>query len=284
MKHICIWLLLAIAGTGSGCDIARAHTGKRLTGSGKTTVRTFEVGAFRKLDASNNAEVTIVPGRGAVTVEADDNAMAYVRIENVDGTLRIGLSDPAGRIRSFSDVTLKVEVPSDGKLEKIVASGASNVTAEPVLTASEIELRAAGASRITANVACRECEIEATGASRATVDGTADRCEADASGASRLSLAMRCTDWEIECSGASKADAAGSARNCTLEASGASGIQGEHLVADRCLAKASGASSVRIQCTEQLQAHASGASKVVYSGDCTVGAAQASGASSVSRK
>ena len=284
MKHMYLGLLLTIVWAGTGCDAARTHGGIRLEGSGKTIERTFAAGAFDKLDAEFGAEVTIVAGSSAVRVEADDNIMEFVEIETVDGTLRIGLAVPDKRIRSISDVTLKVEVPSDGRLEKITASGSSKVTAEPVLTASEIEFRASGASRITAKVACDACEIKATGASGAVIDGTAGRCEAEASGASKLSLAMQCTDCAIECSGASEADLAGTVRSCTVKASGASAIRGEHFAAAQCRATANGASSVRIQCTEKLQAQASGASRIVYSGTCTETETQATGASSVSRK
>lgn len=284
MKHLALGLLLTIVWVGTGCDVARARGGKHLKGSGRLIERTFETEPFVKLDVRSNAEVKLVAGSGAIVVEADDNVMEFVEVRTADGTLRISLYDPDGRIRSFADVTLKVAVPTDGRIEKIAASGASKVEAEPLLTASEIELRAAGASHIAARVACRKCDIEAAGASRATVDGTADRCEAEATGASRLALALQCTDCEIECSGASRADASGTARSCTIEASGASSVHGENLVATHCHAEATGASSVRIQCTGTLQAQASGASKIIYSGTCTVTEVRTSGASSVRRK
>ena len=114
MKHMYLGLLLTIVWAGTGCDAARTHGGIRLEGSGKTIERTFAAGAFDKLDAEFGAEMTIVAGSGAVRVEADDNIMEFVEIETVDGTLRIGLAVPDKRIRSISDVTLKVEVPSDG--------------------------------------------------------------------------------------------------------------------------------------------------------------------------
>lgn len=282
MKKLWIGLLACIAWAGTGCDIVGRKT-RQLKGSGKIVTRDVQIAAFDRLDVRSDVQVTIAGGSGAATVEADDNLIDLLRMEVVDGTLRIGLA-PGLRIGSFSDHTLKVRLPSDGSLKEINLSGASQLIAEPVLTAPEIELDLSGASKLTATIRCDRCEIDVSGASGAVLGGTAQHCDAEISGASKLALDMECDDLETKCSGASKAKLAGSARTGGIEATGASAIDGGEFTAASCYARASGASHIRIQCSDKLQATASGASKIAYSGTCATTEIHASGASSVSRK
>ncbi len=255
---------------------------KTLRGSGRLVTEEVRVGAFDKISARHNAAVYVVEGTpGTVSLKADDNIMEYVEVEVEKGTLKIGFRDG---FRSFNNVTLEVTIPSDGKLSGLSVSGASKIAAVPVLTADAVELKVSGASKLAANVKCAACDIDVSGASKGEVGGDMGDCEADVSGASKLRLAANMQRCDMEVSGASRVEADGTARTCEIEVSGASAIMADTFVTANCTVRASGASKASVNCTDTLNAHASSASKIVYSGGSTHNTIESSSAGSVSRK
>lgn len=105
------------------------------------------------------------------------------------------------------------------------------------------------------------------------------------SGASNGTVSDINTDsLKLEASGASKIFINGNARTLRADASGASKIDAENLSTENADVEASGASSVRVNAVNDLQADASGASNIVYTGEPKNIRENSSGASSVKRK
>jgi hypothetical protein len=129
-------------------------------------------------------------------------------------------------------------------------------------------------------------KLSASGASDIYVDGVIHGGKLDMrlSGASDFKGAVKLTELRIDQSGASDVSINGSVGIVNIEASGASDVKGYDLVADSCTVKASGASDIRISVNKQLNAHVSGASSVHYKGDAVIHDLHSSGASNVSRK
>lgn len=255
---------------------------KTLRGSGRIVTKEVRVGAFDKISARHAVTVYLIDGTpGTLTVKADDNVMEYVETKVEKGTLKIGLRNGP---RSTKNVTIEVWVPSDGKLSGLSASGASKIVAEPVLTADAVELECSGASNLAANVKCTTCDIDVSGASKAEVGGDMGDCEADVSGASKFVLAANMQRCDMDVSGASKVEADGTARICAIEVSGASSVAADTFVTVGCTVRASGASKATVNCTDVLNAHASSASRIVYTGGSTRNTIESSSAASVSRK
>ena len=128
--------------------------------------------------------------------------------------------------------------------------------------------------------------LEASGASDVQVAGTiaVPSLSLDMSGASDFKGAVNVTTLTMELSGASDAKISGNASNVTIESSGASDVKGYDLVTENCTAKATGASDINITVNKELNAHASGASDVRFKGEGLIREIKTSGASSVSRK
>mgnify|MGYP002669416759 CR=1 FL=1 len=236
-------ILLLAALVGSSLNAQAAWPGKRCKGSGKLITREIAVAPFTALEVSNGANVTLTTGSGPAVVETDDNMMEYVEVKMEDGTLTIGFE---GECTSLTNVTLRVTVPTDGRLNRLRASGASKIVAEPVLQSKNLKLRLSGASKLVAVVKCGTCALDISGASKAEVGGDMDVCEAEVSGASNLNA--------------------------------------EDFVTTTCVVSASGASNARVNCSSKLTAEASSASKITYSGNCTNNSIESSGASTVKRK
>ena len=110
----------------------------------------------------------------------------------------------------------------------------------------------------------RGMDIDVSGASKVEMDFSADRVSVDLSGASRLTLT-------------------GKAERLEGEMSGASTFDGKDFPVKEANLEASGASSASVVASNALQADASGASRIRYSGSVSQVRSSTSGASSISR-
>lgn len=128
-------------------------------------------------------------------------------------------------------------------------------------------------------------KLGASGASDVIVDGviSGDRLEIELSGASDFKGGVKVNELNLDQSGASDITISGSAGKVTIEASGASDFKGYDLVTDNCNAHASGASDIKISCNKELSAHASGASSIYYRGTAVIRDLHSNGASTVGK-
>jgi hypothetical protein len=107
----------------------------------------------------------------------------------------------------------------------------------------------------------------------------------DVSGASTANISGVKTDsLELDASGASRIKVDGEVKSLDATASGASGIDAENLKTENAKADASGASHVTVSPTGELDAEASGASTVTYTGEPKNIKQNASGASTIKKK
>ncbi len=129
-------------------------------------------------------------------------------------------------------------------------------------------------------------KLAASGASDVIVTGTIEAPSLDMqlSGASDFKGAVKVENLKIDLSGASDVRISGTASNVAIECTGASDVKGYDLVTDYCKASASGASDINITVNKELSAHASGASGVYFKGEGLIKDLTTSGASNVSRK
>ena len=129
-------------------------------------------------------------------------------------------------------------------------------------------------------------KIEASGASDVTLSGTiiSPALQVYLSGASNFRGSVKVNDLRMNLSGASDVSISGTAIAVNIESSGASDVKGYGLVTDICTARASGASDIYITVNKSLQAHASGASDISFKGDGVIKEMHSSGSSSISKK
>lgn len=132
-------------------------------------------------------------------------------------------------------------------LDRLVASGASNVYVDGIISGDYLDINLSGASDFKGAIKVKELKLDQSGASDAHITGTV-------------------------------------AGLTTIQSSGASDVKGYDLSTGSCTAHVSGASDVRITVNKELTIHASGASSVYYKGDGVIREMHSSGASSVSKK
>jgi hypothetical protein len=205
------------------------------------------VRGFHAVSVSNGINLYLSQGETeAVAVSAQDTAYRdRIRTEVVDGVLRISFDHDGWRSWGGSK-KLRAYV-SFKTLERLSASGASDVYVDGVLSGDKLDLDLSGASDFKGAVKLNELQISQSGASDILITGSV-------------------------------------ASLTTIHASGASDVKGYDLTTESCSVSVSGASAVKITVNKELDAHASGASSVSYKGNGVIGGSHTSGASSVSKK
>lgn len=237
---------------------------------------------FNEIEASKAIRL-IVEERttGNIIVRAPQSVIPYVSLKVKDGTLYATLlsGTPVSR---RSNLLAEVYVPYNGKINEITTSAAARVIVKPTISCKELDLEATSASVIEVTTAANEVSIDASGASTIKAVLTADDLDIDLSGASVATLTGQVTDAEIDLSGASTLRAE-KMRTATLDLE-CSGASKASAIGVQCTTQASGASAINVECLQLLNASASGASSIIYSGDCQVNIISNTGASSIRKK
>lgn len=128
--------------------------------------------------------------------------------------------------------------------------------------------------------------IAASGASSIIAVGSIkqDALKIDLSGASNMKASFDLQSLTISLSGASEAKLDGKVQKLNINSSGASDVNAYGLEAVSCSASASGASDLKVKVTQELDAVASGASHIYYTGDAEKVNIKNSGVSKIERR
>lgn len=122
------------------------------------------------------------PARATITM--DDNLTDLVETTVTGNQLRLGIK-PGVRLR---DASLSADI-TVGKLDRLVVTGASQVTLNPTLVSPALELVVSGSSLITGPIAIGQLKATISGATTLALSGRVDHLRLSAVGANGLSLA-----------------------------------------------------------------------------------------------
>ena len=219
--------------------LLRMPVGSRIGGSRTLVTREIEVTSFTGVDAGNTFNVQIRPSATyRVVITSDDNVADYVRVENRDGLLVLGL-EPG---RSYTNVHLEasIEMPS---LERLALSGSARASLLGEWSSKRFAANLSGASYAEGDIAAAAMSLQISGSSRIELAGSAEDLMVDASGASKVELddlvarsadvhlsgSSRCAvevtdELSAALSGASYLDYAGEPRLGKIDTSGSSRI------------------------------------------------------------
>jgi hypothetical protein len=203
--------------------------------------------AFNAIKISGGIQLYLSQGNETnVVVSATESKFRdRIKTEIEDGVLRVWY-DHDGIKWNTGNKKLRVYV-SVKSIDKLIATGASDVSIEGTLNVTDLYIDLNGASDLKGNIVV----------------------------SNKLTM---------EQSGASDAKMEGSANSLVLKLNGASDFKGYNFVVATCEAKASGASDIQITVTKELSAVASGASDIFYRGNAVITHQQASGSSSIKKK
>lgn len=246
-------------------SVSTFAAGINLKGSGKVITRTQPVAAYDAIEASRAVRVIVEERTGGdAIIEADDNAMQYVKVEVDGGTLKVGFDK---RVNGVSDIHVKVRVPYCEGLNSLDASSAASIVVEPTIKGESLTVDAGSAAHVDfAKAEVTRCAIDVSSAAKVSGAVKSDRCEVEASSASNTELAML-------------------TMACTVETSSASKIDASELNARKASADVSSGASIKVNSSRELDAKASSGGSIRYKGPSTLALTQTtSSGGSVSRQ
>lgn len=211
-----------------------------VAGSGRLTSRLIALPGVTSIVSGADFVVRVTVGAAEqATVQMDDNLTDLVEATVSGSELRLGLK-PGADVRN---ATLTAEV-TVGSLDRLSATGASEVSLVSPVMGPALLLVVSGASRVTGPVGVDRVEAAVSGASTLALSGQVRDLQLSGVGASRLLLAdLAVRDLDVVLSGASNATVA---------------------VSDTLAAQASGASALRYRGTPNItRQQTTGASSIV---------------------
>ena len=245
MKKAMVAVLVAVfltLGLLAGCE------SEEVTGSGNLETKDFNFSDFTRVEAHRAFEVEISPGDSYfVSITVNENLLERLAISQSGDTLIMDLEEGNYR-RTTQKATITML-----DLRGLRLSGASKATVSGFSFSHSVEFDLSGASSLDLD------NLEA------------GNTEFDISGAGRISGSIKMANGQFDLSGASTAELAGSASDVSIEASGASKLRLGDFSMSNADTKLSGASSGTIQVNDRLDVDLSGASKLDYIGNPTMG-------------
>ena len=130
-KILLIFVILGALASVAGCILGLSASEvlaspNRINGSGNLIDRTIPAPDFETVSSACGVTVLITDDNtDRIRIEADDNLMEYVVVEERQGTLRVALDQGRKGARSVSNAHVTVTVPSNGKIRALKASSAS---------------------------------------------------------------------------------------------------------------------------------------------------------------
>ena len=250
-------------------SVSTFAAGINLKGSGKVITRTQPVAAYDAIEASRAVRVIVEERTGGdAIIEADDNAMQYVKVEVDGGTLKVGFDK---RVNGVSDIHVKVRVPYCEGLNSLDASSAASIVVEPTIKGESLTVDAGSAAHVDfAKAEVTRCAIDVSSAAKVSGAVKSDRCEVEASSASNTELAMLTMACTVETSSASKVVLSGEAGIASLDASSASKIDASELNAGMGWAAVSSGECFTVISARGLAANAGWGGATRYKGPSTL--------------
>lgn len=236
--------------------------GPAVTGSGLLETQEMDYSDFNNIAVGSAFEIYVARSNSySVSITMDDNLFEHLQIDQHADTLYIGLATNRTYVRAKKKATITLPT-----LHRLELSGSSQAEVESFSASDAMEFDLSGASEVDIeNVKAGDARFKISGASHISGDIEIDNGRFKISGGSTIELEGSATDIYVDASGAS-----------SLRLSNFSVID-----ADITL---SGASRATIDASGRLDAGASGASKLYYVGNPTLGSIRTSSGSTINQK
>jgi hypothetical protein len=205
------------------------------------------VSGFHAIEVGGGIDLFLSEGNEAVAVSAAETKFRdRIKTEVVNGVLKIRYDYDKGINMNWNSGKMKLKAyVSYKELDKLLASGGSEVVLEGSLKASKFELGVSGGGDFKGK--------------------------------------LDVTELVARVSGGSDVNISGNARSLEVRVSGGSDFDGFDLTVVNCNAEASGGSDISITATGELNVESSGGSDVHYKGSAVIRNVKSSGGGSVKK-
>ncbi len=155
--------------------------GKRVNGNGDIKSLDHAVTAFKNVQVSGNIDLYVSQGATKpVTLEADENLLQYIDVEQQGDQVTIKIRDgfrlrPSGNIKAYVTSTL---------YNNIDVSGASNIKSQAkIANAEKMSLQVSGAGNIDMDITAPAIAVQVSGAGDVNLKGETKTFDLNLSGA-----------------------------------------------------------------------------------------------------
>jgi hypothetical protein len=260
MKKIALFALLLIAFT------VQAQTKMGVIYDENVQVRKLPY--FTSIRVSNAIELYISQSNKtevAVSAKTDEYKNRIIT-EVVGGTLIIRMADNYSRWWKWGNEDYRIKAyVSVNELYAINGSGATNIKIVNGLNSEKLKINLSGASDLKGDI-------------------KAGTLMTEFSGASNFKASVQANALSVKGSGACDIEITGSGDDLIVDVSGASSVKMYDYMVKAASVEASGASSIKLNVSGMLKAHATGASSIDYKGTVSHKEFKSSGASSVKHR
>jgi hypothetical protein len=242
--------ILALAFSTLACQcgwfapIQYKHSHEVLLGSGNIETHKKSYAGFDRVEASHVFQVEINQGEEFSVIVRTDDAVSEFVQVTKQGNT-LKLGLNPDRTYTFKNVTLEATITMP-ELTGVSLSGASRARVTGFKSTRDLDLDISGASSVEGDIEAGAVTCELSGSSTVNLDGSTD--------------------------------------DLTVKASGGSIVKLSEFPAANADIEASGASTVTVNVNGTINANVSGASRVYYVGNPTLGTVDTSGAASISPK
>jgi len=243
-KLLLIWILafMPVLGFAEG-SYENLNLGIPFIGNGNmvTTEKSFP--AFDSIYINRNATVYFHKSpeyRALITV--DSNLQEYIRVEVIDGVLRIGAI--MGRLYLFTKYDVHVYCPG---ITGVSIYGAANFEGMDKISTSTFTANISGVGKIEGSFECADFIVGISGMGEIRAHVESDSLKIDASGTGSITLA-------------------GSTEELILNVSGAGDFSGYELQVTNVTLQLTGAARIHVWVLENLKASVSGGGMIRYRG------------------
>jgi hypothetical protein len=231
-------------------------------------VQVRKLSNFTSIRVSNAIELFISQSNKtevAVSAKSDEYRNRVIT-EVVGGTLIIRMADNYNRWWKWGNEDYRIKAyVSVNEFYALTGSGATNIKIVNGLNAEKLKIYLSGASDLKGDI-------------------KAGTLLTDLSGASNFKATVQAGAFSVKGSGACDIEVTGSGDDLIVDVSGASSVKMYDYLVKGASIEASGASSVKLNVSDMLKVHATGASSVDYKGSATIKDMKSSGASSVKHR
>jgi archaellum component FlaF (FlaF/FlaG flagellin family) len=249
--------------TACGNVITNGINGKNLKGNGVFKEKERGKMDFNAINTRGSIDVIIADVADApIKVSGDENLIDSIETYVKDGVLNVHFKSGYGY---SSKSGLKVTVPNNGRINKIMASGSSDVITEGCIVSDNMSISCKGSSDFKGNI-------------------KAEKCELNFNGSSDFKGSVEAVTCNVKCSGSSDCIINGKADICDISMAGSSDFKGYDFIVAKLNCNTSGSSDIQVTCNEELSVKASGSSDVHYKGTATVTNKHLSGSSDLVHK
>jgi hypothetical protein len=263
------WLMLSFVVGSIACDDDDESTPTpvspgvtEVVGSGNLEAKEFDFSGLTRVAVAHAFQVDITRADSFfVSITLDDNLFEYLDIKKIGDTLHIGLETDVTYRKTTQRATITMP-----DLRRLELSGASRGDISGFSSAHSLWLEASGASYLSIeNVEAGDTQF-------------------NISGASRVSGNIEIADGNFDVSGASTVELEGAAHDVLMDVSGASTMRLADFAVTNAGIELSGASKATVNVSSRLDIDASGASRLDYLGNPTLGTVSVSGESTIRQK